>query len=282
MNDPDNKNSLLSNTIISLFVDDLDTIWIGTAEGLCSFNSETESFTRYQTNPEYPETISNSAVYTIYEDSDHNIWFGTYTDVYTLDNKTGYVTPAIFNSEFTGNQDEVIVNAMYQDSNKTLWIAKGYGLYSYDIKNKELESYYLGESISHDLILDILEDNNGDIWFSTRQGLWRLSLENGNYTKYGENDGLDDEVFCDGASYITEEGELFFGTLNGIVSFSPNNITQNTSLPIVLINGFELLDKNISFEQSIEDIEEIILSYADNSFVLDFTAIEYNSPENIK
>ncbi len=50
---PDNANSLGGNTIRSLYEDRSGTLWVGTGGGgLNIYNSEQESFTRYNNNPD--------------------------------------------------------------------------------------------------------------------------------------------------------------------------------------------------------------------------------------
>ncbi len=86
--------------------------------------------------------------------------------------------------------------------------------------------------------------------------------------------------FCFRSAYKSEQGELFFGYIGGLVSFSPDDIIDDTNKPTVLINNFELLNENVIFNNPVEDIKEIYLSYFDNSFVIDFIALNYDSPEN--
>ncbi len=279
VNDPGNDSSLKDDSIITLYIDHSGIIWIGTGLGLCSYNSNTQEFTQYQANPAYPDAISSGRIYSIYETSDNNIWFGTESDVYVLDNETGRVTLAISSSELSGSTSDNRVETIYQDRSGLLWIGSGCKLYSYDIGNKELVPYDLGDLTLNDFIVDIVEDNDGDIWFSNRQGLWRLSSD-GSVSKYGLNDGLVSDVFCENACYIMGDGELLFGTLGGLISFYPEDLKINATAPKVLINDFSLIDEQISFDKPIEDIDEVTLSYSDNSFVIDFVALDYNSPED--
>jgi signal transduction histidine kinase len=129
--------------------------------------------------------------------------------------------------------------------------------------------------------LSILEDNNGDIWVCTLQGLWKLSIDHSTYTEYETEDGLQNASFLRG-SYENGDGELFFGSMGGLVSFYPENIRRDTTDQAVVINEFNLIDKPISFDKPVEDVTKIVLSYSENSFVIDFVALYYNSPDGIK
>jgi signal transduction histidine kinase/ligand-binding sensor domain-containing protein len=281
---PVDKNSISSNTIISLYANEDGIVYIGTDNGLCSFNINTGLFTRYNDNSIYSKSINNSEIWIIYETANNDLWVGNNTGFYKLDHQTEEVICIINNSDFsnvTYNSDDNIVSSLYEDSQGVLWIVTDHGLYCYDTRNGEFILHGLEDVLPNTLIRDVIEDNNGDIWISTGgTGLWKLSRSNGYYINYGIDDGLQTDLFLFRSSYKTEDGELFFGTIIGLISFYPEDLVDDTNIPIVLINDFELLDRNISFDEPIEDIKEIILPYSDNSFELDFVALNYDSPED--
>jgi signal transduction histidine kinase/streptogramin lyase len=280
MNEPGNKNSLAGNGITAIYLDNFGILWIGTQSGLCSYNTSTKVFTQYQDDSNYPSNLRFGEVHKIYETSDHNLWFGTDSDLYMLNYKTMKVATISLDSNSNSNPDESRIFAMHQDINGLLWIGKGYGLYSYDIEKQQITSYKEDEYKPSTLILDIIVDNEGDIWMSTLRGLWKYSLSYYSYTKYSLEDGLRSDIFCKNSSYKNNHGELFFGTMNGLISFCPEDIKTDATAPIVLINKFNLIDKSIYLEEPIEDIAEIVLAYSDNSFEIGFIALDYNSPIN--
>jgi signal transduction histidine kinase len=167
-----------------------------------------------------------------------------------------------------------------ESSDNKLWIASTAGLNCYDMNIGEFISYGISADILKDWVFGIIEDNEGDIWVTFRQGLGKLSARDNTYTSYYVKDGLKNDSFCVGACYKTESGELFFGTLNGLVSFHPEDIKENTESPRILINEFSLINGDISFIEPVEDVREIKLSYAQNSFLIDFVALSYNSPRD--
>jgi signal transduction histidine kinase/ligand-binding sensor domain-containing protein len=275
-------NSIISDSIVSVYSSDGQIIWIGTDEGLCSFNIRTEAFTDYSDYEEYPDVIKYSNVWVTFQDSRNNMWFGTDYGIYKLDYGTHDFYLVNNNPEPTGGYFERSVYSIYEDSNGLLWFGTNQGLLCYDYNNAIFISYGDEEFVVKDSVLSVIEDNNGNIWFTTRkQGLWELSIETGSLIEYGIKDGLQNDAFCIGACFKAEDGNLYFGCVDGLISFNPEYIDNDASIPpVVLINSFNLLDKNISFDEPIEDIEEIRLSYSDNSFEIDFVALNYYSPEN--
>jgi ligand-binding sensor domain-containing protein len=129
-----------------------------------------------------------------------------------LDNETGQIENAISSEDFNGNPDEYRVNAMYQDGDGLLWIGRGYRLYCYNIEEEKLVSYDLDESMPHDLVLGIVEDDDGDIWFSTRQGLWEFSPEDASIPNtIGK--WVEEYIFCKKTLYKHKEGEFLIALL---------------------------------------------------------------------
>ena len=80
------------------------------------------------------------------------------------------------------------------------------------------------------------------------------------------------------AYYKDISGQLFFGGLNGIDAFYPGDIVENTNIPDVLITSFTVDESRATLDKPIEDVNEVELPYSDNSFVIDFVALDYISP----
>lgn len=71
--DPDNINSISSNSIKSITEDNSGNLWIGTSDGLNRFDPKEEIFTRYTEN----NGLSNNYVYGVLIDEFNNPWIST-------------------------------------------------------------------------------------------------------------------------------------------------------------------------------------------------------------
>ena len=102
---------------------------------------------------------------------------------------------------------------------------------------------------------------------------------------YTELDGLPGNQFSEHAHFRTNSGELFFGGLNGLVSFYPNQITSNPTPPEVLLTGFRLAETSVTpasdgpLKASISHSENIVLPYTSNDIGFDFVALHSVDPE---
>ena len=278
--DPENENSLPSDTILSLCASDNDFIlWIGTTQGLCSFNIKTEEFYRYYDNASFSNSVYDEEIWLIYQTSNGDLWISADSGFYRVNEENNYMNCIIDNSQLTGSHYTKMMSDIFEGSKGLLWFANENTLFCYDIEGNNfvktgLESYFTNISIQ-----SILEDSNNDIWLATTyNGLLKISRNYGDIHQYGEDDGISNTLFCYRSNYIAEDGELFFGCVAGLISFYPDEIIEDNNVPTVVINNFELLNKQISFDEPIEVIEEIKLSYNDNSFNIDFIAFNYDSP----
>ncbi|MFZ7133467.1 MAG: ligand-binding sensor domain-containing protein [Eubacteriales bacterium] len=278
------NSGIISNSIISLYISPDGIIWIGTDKGLCSFDSDIETFNNYRDNTKYPDAIKYGSVWVTYQDSNNNLWFGTKDGIYMLNDKTKDINLIHNNFETSGGLFEQGIYSIYEDSRELLWFGTNRGLLCYDPHNSNFISYDNEEVLINESILSIIEDSNGDIWFTTRkQGLWLLSLQENTVNKYGIKDGLQNDAFCVGAYYKANDGQIYLGCIMGLISFNPDQIKVVTNDTLnIFINYFSLLDQPIAFDKPIEDMEKVKLHYSENSFEINFIALNYYSPGNNK
>lgn len=85
-----------------------------------------------------------------------------------------------------------------------------------------------------DAVTNIQSDKKGNLWLGTNVGLLRLTvprdLQNVTYRLYTTSDGLQDNIFNRGASFVASDGEMFFGGHRGYNSFYPNKQDEQVFL----------------------------------------------------
>lgn len=75
-------------------------------------------------------------------------------------------------------------------------------------------------------------DDDNFLWCSTNQGLYKINKDN-SILQLKKEDGLQENEFNTHVVTKTDEGELFFGGVNGINSFFPaaiNSLAEETNL----------------------------------------------------
>ncbi len=237
-----NTNSLTSNRLECIAVDENGIIWIGSFDqGLNRFDPETEIFTHFRHNADDDRSIRSDAIRTLAIDSSGMIWIGTLSGVDKLDPKTG-----IFTHQHTNDPDEELlgkehIRAMYFDKSGVLWIgssspfageATAGGLFKFDIAAGQIIRYYHTQepnSLIDNRVRAIFEDSGGTFWIGTAgDGLHTMNREEGTFIRHQYDpqnpNGLSrpplavpNSLAVDHITFINEDndGNIWIGTFGG-------------------------------------------------------------------
>jgi signal transduction histidine kinase/DNA-binding response OmpR family regulator/ligand-binding sensor domain-containing protein len=134
-------------------------------------------------------------------------------------------------------------------------------------------------------------DRSGNIWMGGT-GLQYLNPKTGKLIRYDKNDGLQGNSFKIRASFKGEGGRLYFGGINGLNYFYPdqikvNNIDARPVLTDMLINNTKTeygkpgSSKN-AISEAIGYSDGMTLSYLQNNFVISFSAMHFANPLKCK
>ena len=291
------KNDILREKfILCVTLDSKNYLWVGTKEGLFRIFLKDRSIEHYVNNNNAKLSISNNDIRVIYEDLEGNIWIGTNGGGL---NKVDYIketkgiTDKIYFIKYLSDQEneETLRNnnvlSITQTNKGSLWLGTyGGGLNKLDINSGKVNRCNFFEGIQNNTIYSILQENKNILWCSTNNGLVKIQLNDTSITSYYENDGLQSNEFNSGASFKSEKGELFFGGVEGFNAFYPNQIINDTIAPNVVITALKIFNQPVEanksnvLKKSISYAQEIILSYKQNFFSFEFSALHYSSPEN--
>ncbi|PLX15284.1 MAG: hypothetical protein C0597_09050, partial [Marinilabiliales bacterium] len=225
-NNPNDKNSLGSNNIQALYIDN-DIIWIGTKEtGISTFDPKKETFKHFKYNTSDGYGLNDNSVLFILKDSYGIFWIGTYEGGLNRFNpKAGsfrYFTHDPNNSEsISHNRIEYIL----EDASKNLWIAtKGGGLNKLDLKPKKFYNLSFNPNVLNSLpqpsVMALEADSYGNIWIGTDGG--GLSIYNPKehtftHLKEKIKKQSSTEIIEIRSILIDQEGIIWIGTLsNGL------------------------------------------------------------------
>ena len=147
------------------------------------------------------------------------------------------------------------------------------GLIRFD-RDTQTFIHYLPNTGAVKYVSCIQGDAQGFLWVGTRQGLARFDPRTGTFLYFDARDGLmgGETLAC----FQNEQGEMFFGGLQGLDTFSPDQIRDNPDPPPVVITALNL--KNQALRTDLLPDEEIKLSYLENYLSFDFTALDYTIP----
>ncbi len=301
-NNPSDKNSLHNNIIQAVFEDSDRMLWIGTGVGLNLYNRKKDNFTTFQYEQNNPHSLSSNQVQScVFEDSKGNLWIGTWDGLNKLsaaERKKAITDPSsvrFTNFRFEpGNKNSLSdsrVISGYEDAKGNLWFGTyGGGLneLSVDQQNSaspKFISYTHRMGLASNVIYSIQGDDNGNLWLSTDNGLSMFDPATETFKNYDASDGLQGNQFFWGAGFKGNDGELFFGGTNGFNSFYPSQLKNNDHIPPVVITNFQIFNQPVAvgvkdspLNKAISYTNNINLSYNQNVFSFEFSALDYTAP----
>lgn len=280
-NDPDDPTSITDGRVTTICQDKDGELWFGVrGGGVCKYNRETESFTRYLPDPDDPTTISSDVVAYIYEGSEGYLWIATSNGGLNRFDKKRNIFKSYTNdsndlNSINDNQTRVI----YETDDGTLWIGTNNGLKRFDKEKEQFTSYTVNDGLPNNVIYGLTGDSEGYLWMSTNQGLSKFDPKKETFRNYDVNDGLQSNEFNVASFFKNKDtGELFFGGINGISNFYPDNVKDNPNIPNVVITSFNKFNKEFKFDTPVWKVEEINLTPKDTFWGFEFASLDYNFP----
>lgn len=274
--DPQNRNEASQYTITTFFEDSQKRLWIGTrGYGFHRFEAESQTFMHYSLPSEHS---SAQLVRAIREDESGHLWLATYDGVFVFDPLTEkFIRHYRAGENQNGSLSSNTVMSIYIQDNDTVW----FGTWSGGLNrlNRRADTFTVlseKDGLANDTVYAILPDSHGNLWLSTNRGLSRFDPASGRFRNYDVSDGLTSNEFNAGAAFVSPEGEFFFGSVNGLISFYPDQVRDNPFPPPVIIRSFSLY--NQVERKNLSDGENILLSYRDAFIGFEFAALDFTAP----
>ncbi|MFB6343664.1 two-component regulator propeller domain-containing protein [Saccharicrinis sp. FJH62] len=268
--------------IKSIIKDSHDNIWLGTNAGLYRLDRLTEEFIHYK-------STARLFIWDITEDPKGDLWYCTSGNgLFKLNHESGDIVNYLYDekNEFSLPDNNILTICL--DAQGQLWAgSEENGFCKYDHENDRFIRYSNINGFSNRLIYSIIADHKNQIWLSTSNGLFRFLPDEKKVSMFTTADGLQSNQFNFNSGYVTRDGKLYFGGVNGFNAFYPTDITTNDFEPPIRIVNFQLFNKDLELKSndgilksSIINCKAIDLKYNQNVISLDYVALSYKNPEN--
>ncbi|MFL0354727.1 two-component regulator propeller domain-containing protein [Xanthomarina sp. GH4-25] len=259
-------SEIASFTIWKIYEASEGKLWLCTRNnGLILFDPEKGIIKQF--NQENSNLTSNN-IRTIEKGGLNTFWIGTEdAGVFRLDTNTNSIEDI-----------KIVLNpikSLYFNKD-ILWIGtNGNGLIKYQISTKKVTTYTKEQGLPNNVIYGILPDNQGDLWLSSNKGISKFHIENQDVTleNYSNYDGLQAFEFNTGAYFKDANGTLYFGGLEGLNWFNPNQLEFNPTKPKTVITNFEVYNKKRKLEDHLK------LKYNENTITFTFSSLHFSQPE---
>ena len=124
------------------------------------------------------------------------------------------------------------------------------------------------------------------LWLGISNGMVRYIPGEGCQV-FTKSDGLQSDQFLPNAGIKASDGKIYIGSVNGFNAFYPHQIKTNHVRPPVVITALEIFNKQIPvgnklLPKSLNQLEELVLSYKENAFSLLYASLSYCTPNKNK
>lgn len=174
------------------------------------------------------------------------------------------------------------------DSQNRMWIGTGEGLVCFPSSQSwDYKVYRSEEGLSNVHIRAITEDNHGNIWVSTNKGISCLLKDKEVFYNYDHWDNVPMGNFMSGSVAEAKDGTLYFGSINGLCRFNPDQVLEKRESPAAIITEMRIFgplrdtDSNEKV-MALEGQSEVRLSYMQNNFSVTFNIQNYALADQVE
>ena len=272
------SSSTIKNTVYDIAEPKNNTLWLGTKKGLYSYNPLLKTAQLITDS-----NIYDNAVNKIYIDKKGSFWLGTNNGLKKFllkDNQLIFQSKNFLNLL---NQDKII--SICEDGDGYLWVGTyGGGVLKINNDSEIITRYTEKHGLANNVVYSCIVDEENNVWCSTNKGLTKINTTTKKFYTYQKTDGLQSDEFNFGAYYKSQNGNLYFGGINGFNEFNPSSIKANPLPPKMVFTDFKINNKPLTnypdkrFQKHIAYTKEIELDYDENHFQIAFAALHYSSP----
>jgi ligand-binding sensor domain-containing protein/serine phosphatase RsbU (regulator of sigma subunit) len=259
------KDGLCNNEVNGISSDKDGNIWFATNKGAGKFDINTEKFTCFTTK----EGLGSNKIFTIYKDSKQNLWFGCLAGDLTMYN--GNTFTKFSEKEGYNNQYTLCIT---EDSKGNMWFGSfEKGLFKYD--GKLFKNYTIKDGATSDQSFMLVCDNLNNLWIGNNQGIDKFNLKDEIFKHYGKQDGFLGVEINPNAVFKDTEGNLWFGSIIGLVKYTSKSEKNNQVEPILVLDYPRLF-----FNQSVIPNDHVF-KYNQNHFTFDFVGASLTNPKRV-
>ncbi len=192
-------------------------LWIATTLGLMFYDPDTDTLM-----PVNHPVLDTDFVYCLHADKAGNIWAGTVNrGLFRIDGKSNEIKGWGKQPYGKDGLKDNYITTIFEDKRGRIFLGTNNdGIQIFDGKSLRILPF-AGKATDWGTVCSIMEDHNGNIWITTSGGLFKVNPDNLSYVKFTTADGLPENQFNFSSTMQASDGNLYCGTVNGLVTFNP-------------------------------------------------------------
>ncbi|MCK6640554.1 MAG: PAS domain S-box protein [Bacteroidia bacterium] len=273
-------DSINPGEIISMLYTRDGSVWIGTvANGLFRLNNE--RFERIEAG----NILMRNPIWSVYEDDEGTIWLGTSHGLLMLKDGNAVYPPskdARGASEFTMYDVSGDETYIYCSSQKN-------GVWRYHRKDKSYQVLNKNDGLGSVYTEGLLFADKKTMYVMTMLGLDMVTFPNDTtmVRHFWYSDGIGTDNFSPGAILLGKDGNVWLGSSDGLIRYSPAVKSNTTQPPVVHIKRMMLFNTETNWSEYSDSLMlngmpvNLVLPYDKNSLTFYLAGIQFGKGSNI-
>ncbi len=235
-------------------------------------------------------TETDFFVYQFLETDSDTLWVSSNKGLFSINKRTDKILDRYW-SKGKGKHLMPYDNIyhIHRDDYDFFWLAtSGTGLVKWSPEEGIIQQFTRADGLPNNTLYAIYEDSGENFWMPSDYGIIRFNKHTHQIKGFTVKDGITHNEFNRISHYRDATGNIYFGGLNGVTAFHPNqfindSLLNNTPLVITDFNQFDgeqnkLLDKAADLKKH----KVITLQPTDRFFHLEFALLTYGNVENVQ
>lgn len=272
-------DALKNEFVHNFFLDKDKNIWAGTNNGIARLRFNYTNNSIQVERFKLPTTVPNVQVWAFAQDNSGSIWIGTYQGgLFRYDGKE-----IVYMNQKLGIRSNDIVSLEHNKNDDKIYIASFQGIYELDPSTYTMEHFGEEDGLSSDLVYVLMLANNGTtLWAGTNQGANKIDLGefrhsyNKNILAYGKTEGFKGVESNSNGIWLDKDGQVWFGTVNGLIRYNPADFTENLTESKLNITSMRLFYKDTLLPENAE------LDYNQNNISIHYIGICLTNPSKVR
>lgn len=243
-------------------------LYLGTTRGLYVYVRDTVQ--KYTQLNNFKELEKHEI--TCFHQNEEGIWMGSSNGIFLLDLQKGITNHFQLPHPY--------ITHIYEDKTGDFWVTTGGGgLIHWDRSKESFRQLTTKNGLSHNYIYAVYEDENGYLWLPSNNGLMRFDKKNDEVATFKTSDGIAHQEFNTHSHYQAEDGRLYFGGINGVNAFYPNDINFIENEAPFIVTQLQQFDAGKG--RLVDKFDQFFLQRAvelkpgDKFFTLNFSLLDY-------
>ncbi|WP_027137597.1 hybrid sensor histidine kinase/response regulator transcription factor [Gaetbulibacter saemankumensis] len=239
-----NTKNQKGSDIRKVFKDHHGRIWACSNVGINIFSDDFEQLASFNNNA---NGLKGTITESVAKDFNNTIWIGMYNGgLFKFNENKHNLKLSSFSFYKTSKSRDTKIGIKYLVAGEPpyLWLVNDNGTpLKFNTTSYSVEDLSASQSINDKNIAAILPQNEHNIWLSSNNGIIHLNLKDSITKVYYNSDGFQDNMYLSKSAYKDASGMMYFGGVEGVNYFYPENISKQKSTAKLLLTSIEILNK---------------------------------------